>query len=219
MSIGYDEVKNMGKQGNELHERILWAATDVFLEVGFERTSMDAVASRAETTKRTLYSHFENKEDLYLAVIKLVRGLVLNGLGFPSDYSQEPTEALALFCVRYLKILQYEPAIQMCRVSISETARFPQGAAQHFDAVFTEAHSRLSAFLQTTYGLTDRAVDEAAQRLLGQLLYPRLLRALFGMDELAKSYDPEAVVPDADLAPIRKAVEDMVKSLQGHYPS
>jgi len=203
----------MGKHGNELHERILWAATDVFLEAGFERASMDAVAARAETTKRTLYSHFENKEDLYLAVIKLVRGLVLNRLGFPCDYSQEPGEALALFCVRYLEILRYKPAIQMCRVSISETARFPQGAAQHFDAVFTEVHSRLSAFLQTTYGLMNSTGDEAAQRLLGQLLYPRLLRALFGMDELAESYDPEATVPDGDLAPIRKAVEDMIASL------
>ena len=101
----------------------------------------------------------------------------------------------------------------MCRVSISETARFPQGAAQHFDAVFTEVHSRLSAFLQTTYGLMNSTGDEAAQRLLGQLLYPRLLRALFGMDELAESYDPEATVPDGDLAPIRKAVEDMIASL------
>lgn len=205
----------MGRRGNELHERILWAATEVFLSEGFERTSMDVVAARAETTKRTLYSRFVNKEKLFLAVIELVRGLVLNRLGYPDDYSQEPAEALTLFCGRYLEILRYEPAIQMCRVSISEAARFPQGAALHFDAVFTEAHSRLSAFLQTTFGLMDSAGDETAWRLLGQLLYPELLRSLFGMDELAKSYDAEATVPDVDLTPIRKAVENIIEPIQG----
>ncbi|RYX81373.1 TetR/AcrR family transcriptional regulator [bacterium] len=203
----------MGRRGDELREHMLWAATEVFLEVGFERASMDVIAARAETTKRTLYSHFESKENLFFAVIELVRGLVLNRLKYPQDYSQDPIEAVTLFCARYIEILRYEPAVQMCRVSISEAARFPQGAAQHFDALFTEAHSRLSNFLQKTLGLTDSIGDETAWKLLGQLLYPGLLRSLFGVNELAKSYNPDEKVFDVDLPPIRKAVEDMFESL------
>jgi hypothetical protein len=119
-----------------------------------------------------------------------------------------------MFCGRYIEILLYEGSIQMCRVSMAETARFPQGAAQYFDVMFTEVHTRLSVYLKTTFGLAARAGAEAAQRLLGQLLYPRLVRALFGMDELAKNFDREALSRDFDLKPIRKAVADLIESLR-----
>jgi AcrR family transcriptional regulator len=206
----------MARRGDELREHILWIAKDVFLEMGFERASMDVVAARAETSKRSLYAHFESKEKLFLAVIDLVRGLFLSRLKMPGDYSEKPVEALAMFCGRYLEVLLYEASIQMCRVSMAETTRFPQGAAQHFDVMFTEVNTRLSAYLRTTFALSGRASAEAAQRLLGQLLYPRFVRALFGMDELAASLDRDASAPDLDLKPIRKAVADVIESLQKH---
>ncbi|MGA8156334.1 MAG: TetR/AcrR family transcriptional regulator [Rhodoplanes sp.] len=204
----------MARRGDQLREHILWIAKDVFLEMGFERASMDLVAARAQTSKRSLYAHFESKEKLYLAVIGLVRGLFLSRLKMPGDYSEKPAEALTMFCGRYLEILLYQSSIQMCRVSMAETARFPQGAAQHFDVMFTEVHTRLSAYLKTTFGLSARASAEAAQKLLGQLLYPRFVRALFGMDKLAESFDREALAPDFDLKPLRKAVSALIKSLQ-----
>jgi AcrR family transcriptional regulator len=206
----------MARRGDELREHILWIAKDVFLEMGFERASMDVVASRAETSKRSLYAHFESKEKLFLAVIDLVRGLFLSRLSMPGDYSEKPAEALVMFCGRYLEILLYQSSIQMCRVSMAETARFPEGAVKHFDVMFTEVHTRLSAYLKTTFGLSARTSAEAAQRLLGQILYPRLLRALFGIDELADSFDREVLAPDFDLKPIRKAVADLIESLQKH---
>ena len=87
----------MAMRGDRLREHILWTAKDVFLEMGFERASMDVVASRAETSKRTLYAHFESKERLFLAVIDLVRGLLLGRLKTPGDYSDKPAEALVIF--------------------------------------------------------------------------------------------------------------------------
>jgi hypothetical protein len=132
----------------------------------------------------------------------------------PGDYSDKPADALTLFCGRYLEILLYGPSVEMCRVSLAETARFPQGAAQHFDVVFTEVHTRLSAYLKAKFALSPRASSAAAQKLLGQILYARFFRALFGMDKLATSLDHEAAVPDLDLKPIRKAVADLIAQLQ-----
>ena len=63
----------MSRRGNDLREHILYAAKTVFLEMGFERASMDVIAARAQTSKRTLYAHFESKENLYLAIIEIVR--------------------------------------------------------------------------------------------------------------------------------------------------
>jgi AcrR family transcriptional regulator len=44
----------VARRGDELREHIVWAAKDVFLEMGFERASMDVVAARAATSKRSL---------------------------------------------------------------------------------------------------------------------------------------------------------------------
>lgn len=49
-------------------EQIIDAAGKLFLEKGFENTSMDDVSKEAELTKRTLYQYFLSKEDLFFAV-------------------------------------------------------------------------------------------------------------------------------------------------------
>ncbi len=206
-------IKMTARRGDKLREHILWQAKDVFLEMGFERASMDVVAARAEASKRSLYAHFENKEKLFLAVIELVRGLFLSRLGLPGDYAGKPAEALVKFCGRYLEILIYEGSIRMCRVSLAETERFPEQAAQYFDVLFTQVHARLGAYLKATFGLSTRASTEAAHRLLGQVLYPRFSRALFGLDPLAKDFDPAGLAPGFDLKAIRKAVAELIGSV------
>jgi AcrR family transcriptional regulator len=52
-----------------LNERILAAAADLFLQYGFDGTSMDAVAARARTSKRTLYVRYQDKARLFQAVL------------------------------------------------------------------------------------------------------------------------------------------------------
>ena len=79
---GRAKMRRMARRGDELRKHVLQVARGVFLEMGFERASMDEVASRAETTKRSLYAHFESKEKLFLAVIERMRGRFL-----------EPTES------------------------------------------------------------------------------------------------------------------------------
>lgn len=50
-------------------ETILSVALDCFLEKGFEATSLVEVASKANVTRGAIYWHFENKQDLYRAVV------------------------------------------------------------------------------------------------------------------------------------------------------
>lgn len=204
----------MARRGDALRDHILWAAKDVFLEMGFERASMDVVAARAKTSKRSLYAHFESKEKLFLAVIEFVRGLFLARLQMPGDYSNKPAEALTQFCGRYLEILAYEPSIQMLRVSLAEIERFPEGAARHFDVVFGEVQARMSAYLKTTFGLSPRASADAAQNLLGRILHPWLLRALFGLEKLAEAIDDRNAISSIDLKPVRRAVTEVIEELQ-----
>src|SRR3954464_1993521 len=100
----------MGRRGDELSEHILFAAKDVFLELGFERASMDVIAERARTSKRTLYARFASKEKLYLAVIALIRGLSLEKLRSPAEHAEDTGEALVQFCGRFMELLLWAPA-------------------------------------------------------------------------------------------------------------
>ena len=49
---------------------ILAAARELFLADGFERTSMDAIASRAGVSKRTVYDYYGDKRTLLLEVVQ-----------------------------------------------------------------------------------------------------------------------------------------------------
>lgn len=196
-----------------MRENILWAACEVFLECGYERASMDRVASRAATTKRTLYAHFANKEALFLAVFDFLKGVFLGRLRTPETYSDDPAEALVLFCGRFMETLLWEGTIRMCRVYASEAARFPDKSAQYCYVVFIEVEMRLTAYLRSKFGLSARTSAEAAQRLLGQVLHPRFPRALFGFDPPLASFDEEGLSPTFDLKPIRKAVKILFDSL------
>jgi AcrR family transcriptional regulator len=205
----------MARRGDELREHILWAAKDVFLEMGFERASMDVVAARAATSKRSLYAHFESKDKLFLAVVDLVRGLYLDGLKTPDAYGEDSAEAVVLFCGRFLQILLYRPALQACRLFIAEAERHPEASARYHDAIFTTPHDRLAAFLSNRYQLAPPASADIADELLGRTIYPLLVRALLGLDALlTEPPDEAAIADDLDLAPIRRAVAALLASAE-----
>jgi AcrR family transcriptional regulator len=203
----------MARRGDELREHILLAAKDVFIEMGFERTSMDVVAARAATSKRSLYAHFESKDKLFLAVVDLVRELYLGKLKTPSDYSADTAEAVVLFCGRFLQLLLWQPALRTCRMSIAEAERLPEASARYYDAIFTATQERLAAFLRERYRLAPPPSTDVARELLGRAVYPRLFRALLGVEEALKEVPDEASIPDdLDLAPIRSVVAALLPS-------
>jgi AcrR family transcriptional regulator len=51
-------------------KRILDAATDEFATYGFENTSIQQIAKRAEISVGSVYKYFENKEELFAMVVK-----------------------------------------------------------------------------------------------------------------------------------------------------
>ena len=201
----------MSRRGTELREHILLAAKDVFLEMGFERASMDVVASRAATSKRSLYAHFETKDKLFLAVVELVRVLYLGRIKTPDQYSSDPQEAIALFCGRFLQMLMWEPILRTCRMGIAEAGRLPEASARYYDTFFEETHQRLTTFLVEHYGLEHAAGTALAHQLLGRTVYPQFARALFGVERLLTELpDESSIASDLDVAPIREAVKALL---------
>ena len=51
-------------------QTIISGAADVFLEAGYEATSMAKIATKTGVTKPTLYGYFPSKEDLFVEVME-----------------------------------------------------------------------------------------------------------------------------------------------------
>ncbi|KHS76528.1 TetR family transcriptional regulator [Pectobacterium brasiliense] len=59
-----------GRPANEtLSRTIVDAASELFVELGFQATTMDKVAQQAKISKLSIYRHFDNKEALFSAAI------------------------------------------------------------------------------------------------------------------------------------------------------
>ncbi len=170
---------------------------------------MDTVALRAETSKRSLYAHFESKDKLFVAVLDLIRELYLRALKTPDAYADDPVAAVTLFCGRFLQLMVWEPQVRTCRLSIAEAERLPGSSNAYFDHIFTSTYERLSSYLAGQYAIDHARSVALAEDLLDRVVLPRLLRTLLGVDDVIKTKDkPEDadLAQDVDLTAIRRLV-------------
>jgi AcrR family transcriptional regulator len=115
--------------------QIIQAAIECFVELGYEGTSMNTVAERAEVIKQTIYSHFENKEQLFKSVIQSVTVDIVRGeLSAPIAANMSARDKLLLIMETILKRHEDPHYSKFFRTIMGETGRFPELAK-----VFTEA--------------------------------------------------------------------------------
>lgn len=66
-------AQTLGKQQLRVREtqtRLLDAAEEVFVRDGYEAAQLDEIAAKADRSKGAVYTHFESKEDLFLALFE-----------------------------------------------------------------------------------------------------------------------------------------------------
>ncbi len=79
------------QSGSSTRERILDIALELFIEQGYDKTSLRDIAERLGTTKAALYYHFERKEDILLELHLRLHALgreALEGLDALEDDQQ-----------------------------------------------------------------------------------------------------------------------------------
>lgn len=195
----------MARRGQALREHILDTAKLAFLEGGFERTSMDAIAARAETSKRSLYAHFPTKDALFLAVVERVRVLFGERMRTPGEYSDQPSEAIVQYCGRFVQLLRWSSVGMMLRPAIAEAERLPDLAAGLYDVVFAGTARDLASHMEATLGLAGDQAEVVANELIGLATHPLLPRLLLGVDPLTEEApDPSRLAAEVDLDRFRR---------------
>ena len=107
---------------------ILHGAMEEFLGNGYAATSMDRVAKAAKVSKATVYSHFQDKESLFVAIIRhLVEEKFLRVFD-PVNVDKtrlDPEMVLRKLAYRMLDTADKAHFKNFMRVIIGESGRFP----------------------------------------------------------------------------------------------
>lgn len=192
-------------EGPEKRREILQAAKLQFLETGFEATSMDAVAARAGTTKRTVYAYFQNKDALYLDVADYAASLFVGGIPELRRDTSDVAGEIAGFCAAVLANLAWGDAVKIQQMVIGSRSRFPALAPRLYEASFGVAAARLSSFLRDAK-IVRRDVDGAAHELLHLTTGRIHMETLMGAREPLPGPPGPETYAAIDIAAIRKVV-------------
>jgi len=116
-------MKTRGKSGVK-REKILEAATNLFTEHGYATTSMDLIASSAEVSKQTVYSHFGSKDELFAAAIEQ-KCDSYNMIDFELSSLHNPKQALFALAQRFLAMLTSKEACAVHKICAYEAISHP----------------------------------------------------------------------------------------------
>lgn len=109
---------------DEERQRIGTAACDLFLEVGYAGTTMDAVAARCKVSKKTLYRLFPAKTDLFRAMVADHRKAML---ALPrADDDTPPAQALAEIFRLDIDEAENRERLAFIRLAMADSDRFPE---------------------------------------------------------------------------------------------
>ncbi|MBT1444920.1 TetR/AcrR family transcriptional regulator [Shewanella sp. JM162201] len=112
-------------------QAILEAAIELFCGQGFPNTSMDEVARLAGVSKQTVYSHYGNKDDLFIAAIEakcVMHDITPEML---ADISN-PQRVLRHFAQRFGEMIVSGEALTVYRACVSQADTHPEISRLYF---------------------------------------------------------------------------------------
>lgn len=190
------------------------AAKALFLQSGFQGTSMDAIlAASGIASKDTLYRYYAKKEDLFVDVLRSITTASLHLVEL-AEHSREPRSLqelrmlLRTIAQDVLETMLQSEYLAVLRLTIAETARFPEIGALFRQTVPEPALHAFQTLLRRgqVNGVVQEHIDlpTIGRMFFGTLLtYPILDGILLNMQTPQM---PEASVIDA-------IVENIIKVL------
>jgi TetR/AcrR family transcriptional regulator of autoinduction and epiphytic fitness len=111
-------------------DAIIAAAIEEFRAHGFEATSVDKVAARAEVSKRTLYNHFPSKDELFAAILHILWESSASQLQQPYRPGVPVRDQMLELLQRKLAQLADDNFIALARVAIAAVIHTPERAQE-----------------------------------------------------------------------------------------
>jgi TetR/AcrR family transcriptional repressor of mexJK operon len=173
-------------------ERLIAIAASMFMERGFEGTSIDAVAEAAGVGKATLYARYKDKGELFAAVLqrKIDCWLALNETAEEAASGRIDDVLLALARRTIAGALAPE-AVAINRIVMAESARFPSLAKHMHEQGWQRSNAAVAALLDRFAKAGQIEVEDttvAADLFLSLIIGRQTRMAMLGIET-----DPEQV--------------------------
>jgi TetR/AcrR family transcriptional repressor of mexJK operon len=179
------QVAKVGRpKSQEKRHAIMMAAVDLFLANGFKETSMEEVARLSGVSKQTVYSHFQNKEALFSAVISSKCQEHSINMADLADHEGCLEKALTLVCTRFLALFQDDDVVSMFAIIIAEARNAPRVAELFYEA---GPLASLNALAGIVNELSEKQLGPDNARLLSMDFYSFVkghwhMRSLMNLD-------------------------------------
>lgn len=99
-----------------MKDKIILTSAELFLNLGFKSVTMDDIAKSIGISKKTIYTHFENKTKLVEAVTLSLFEIICNGMDHICRTANNPIEELydvKKFMMNYFKNEKVSPQYQL----------------------------------------------------------------------------------------------------------
>jgi AcrR family transcriptional regulator len=118
-------------QAAKLTADLRGAALALFLEHGYDGTSLDAIARAAGTTKVSVYARFDDKESLFVSVVQWATGRADWPVPEPAAPDLDDLEgALRAIAEAAVRRATHPDMVKLTRIAVAEATRFPDLAEQ-----------------------------------------------------------------------------------------
>lgn len=135
--------------------QIVEAALAAFLESGYASASVNRIAADAGVSIKTLYRHYQSKDELFGAVMEAACGRPLaegEVASSPDWYALPPAEALPRAGVEYLSHVLSPDQIALYRVVVRDADRFPDLGRRYIEATAAPRDAVFAAYLDLWAG-------------------------------------------------------------------
>jgi AcrR family transcriptional regulator len=142
----------------------------LFLKVGYEQASIDAILVQSGGSKSTLYAYFPTKQDLFRSVIDNV--VDNSDVGAALDICGNARVVLTDFAVSRQRIVLSPRHRAVLGLVIAERERFPDLAAIYWERGPQKSQRLLATYLEALKHREILAIDdaeEAAELFVGML--------------------------------------------------
>ncbi|MEA5583078.1 TetR/AcrR family transcriptional regulator [Nodularia harveyana UHCC-0300] len=153
-------------------DKILQGAMQEFLAHGYAATSMDRVAEASGVSKATVYSHFQDKERLFKALIEKLARKRFNSILGSQPLKGEPYVVLRRLAATALEQMVNDQEYQCFeRLLMGESARFPELAQVFIHSIAKPAIETISTYLAAHPELKIPDPEATARILIGSLVH------------------------------------------------
>ena len=134
----------------ERPQEILEAAFLEFSRHGYATTTLDRIAERAGVTKGTIYVYFENKEHLFISMVREITKASLDTVHEMFERHDGSTADLlrAQFSFIYQHIVEDKRRREVVRMLIAEAPRFPELADRYHEEILRPCLDMLRQAIQ-----------------------------------------------------------------------